>query len=394
MSAPLSIQDKVVTTVAVISGIALLGLGVTQCQKPSATTEIVDSFSDFDPNAAFSEDELINEYSDDLSSLKVTIADQSAEIKKLKASNTESQDLLKLYRANTTGSESSNSALIAGAGGAALLGEQALGAKTESNDEELLATIKLKEEELSKLQQLAADKEGALTAEVETLTKANETLLKKLEDNEALAGKGDYDQLLQTAIEEKNKELSLKLDDQKILLTKNFETEKAQLNDRIKELNLQIRKGKSKKVFADSKEDLGPKAQQLITTLEGLEGQNADQVATAYEGLKGSLNSHLKTRILFGSGKNGVSPEENAQLQSIMKEAGEDSYFLAVGYADTSGSSEGNKALSKKRALSVAGSVKAVAKENQSIQAIYLGSTDRFGSKAQNRVVEVWEIKP
>jgi len=74
-------------------------------------------------------------------------------------------------------------------------------------------------------------------------------------------------------------------------------------------------------------------------------------------------------------------------MKELTNSAGDNSYFLIVGYADKSGSASSNQKLSSKRSTAVATSLVAEAKGLQSAQAVYLGQTDRFGPASENRVV-------
>ncbi len=162
----------------------------------------------------------------------------------------------------------------------------------------------------------------------------------------------------------------------------------------ITKLTAQVNQFKAQKnVFVKSTDDLPDKAKNLLADLKTLEGKSAEEVVTAYEQITKKNNADAKARIKFRSGKSDLSGADKAKIAELTQAAGENSYFLIVGYADKTGSAAANEKLSSARSTSVAKELGAKAKGFQAAQAVYLGQTDRFGPASENRVVEIWEIK-
>ncbi len=149
----------------------------------------------------------------------------------------------------------------------------------------------------------------------------------------------------------------------------------------------------SKNIFVKSTDDLPKTAQTLFADLKTLEGKSAEEVKTAYQQITKKNNSEDKARIRFRSGKSNLTDAEKTKIANLTQAAGENSYFLIVGYADKTGSAAANQKLSSARSISVAKELASKAKGFQAAQAVYLGQTDRFGPASENRVVEIWEIK-
>lgn len=57
---------------------------------------------------------------------------------------------------------------------------------------------------------------------------------------------------------------------------------------------------------------------------------------------------------------------------------------------------DANQTLCSDRATAVARTLDAAKLPNQKVQAVYLGQTDRFGSKfpERNQLCEIWQIRP
>jgi len=166
-----------------------------------------------------------------------------------------------------------------------------------------------------------------------------------------------------------------------------------ELKTEVERLRLILRKEKTKILFATSAEDLAPSAQDLVKKLGEFSGEKPEDLEKLYSQLSSSEKSSRKLVVNFESGISGVSEEYKTKIQEMLSSTKPDSYFVAVGYADTVGSSSKNKALSSKRATKVVGEMKPLMKESQFVQAYYLGQTTRFGDPELNRVVEIWEIR-
>lgn len=148
-----------------------------------------------------------------------------------------------------------------------------------------------------------------------------------------------------------------------------------------------------RKVFVESADELPAVAQALFKDLKGLEGSSAADLKTAYTQYLQKHGATAKHRVKFSSGSSSVSATDQAAIAKLTANADANAYFFIVGYADKSGSASSNQRLSSKRSTSVAKALGANTKASQSGQAVYLGQTNRFGRSAENRVVEIWELK-
>ncbi len=104
----------------------------------------------------------------------------------------------------------------------------------------------------------------------------------------------------------------------------------------------------------------------------------------------------LRRRVGFGHGATGVDDITASQLAQLAKSLGKRvDGFLVVGYADTTGTSEQNRAISEKRASSVVRAMTDSYPGTLSLQATYLGSTEKFDSQnlSKNRIVEIWSFE-
>ncbi len=173
-----------------------------------------------------------------------------------------------------------------------------------------------------------------------------------------------------------------------------FKTHSMEQNQQIDTLNATLNQLKAQKnVFAKSADDLPDTAKALFTDIKNLEGKSRAEIATAYKNFTKDHQSNAKARIKFSSGKSTLSPEDIAKIKQLTAAAGENAYFLVVGFADKSGSAASNETLSSKRSTAVAKELANNVKGLQAAQAVYFGQTSRFGAAAENRVVEIWQIK-
>lgn len=144
-----------------------------------------------------------------------------------------------------------------------------------------------------------------------------------------------------------------------------------------------------------SQEDLSPRAVALYRELKQLEDQDHRKRRDAYAELQNRIKATVQESIAFKTGSATIAREHEAHLKDMAVQANENSFFLVVGYASTTGDSLSNEELSSKRATRVASMVNYLKKEGQAVQAVYLGEGTRFGPEnAPNQVCEVWEIRP
>ncbi len=168
----------------------------------------------------------------------------------------------------------------------------------------------------------------------------------------------------------------------------------AKQSKQITELTAQINQFKAaKNVFVESVDDLPEKAKSLLADLNTLEGKSEEEVQAAYAQYLTKHGATAKKRIKFRSGSSSITGSDRNEIAQLTQAADKNTYFFIVGYADQSGTAQSNKKLSSARSTSVAKELAAKAQGFQSAQAVYLGQTNRFGASAENRVVEIWEIK-
>ncbi len=146
-----------------------------------------------------------------------------------------------------------------------------------------------------------------------------------------------------------------------------------------------------KPTFADSAENLKAQEQELFKVLQEIDSLKGDALQEQYRSIKNRFGALSRARVNFLSGKSSVTSGELDKITQVARAAAPTSRFLIVGFADQSGSAAGNRKLSSARAQSVA-TVLGRTVSGDRIQAIYLGQTGRFGSRANNRVVEIWEL--
>lgn len=144
-----------------------------------------------------------------------------------------------------------------------------------------------------------------------------------------------------------------------------------------------------------SQEDLSPRAVALFRELRRIEPESHLNRGQIYTRIDRELNASIGQTIAFETGKAEIASEQEAELKNMSLSAPENTFFLVVGYASTSGDSKGNEELSSLRATRVASMVNYLKRQGQAVQAVYLGEGKRFGPEdAVNQVCEVWMIRP
>ena len=148
----------------------------------------------------------------------------------------------------------------------------------------------------------------------------------------------------------------------------------------------------SRPLFASSAESLGKREQKLFYTLSQIDGLKGSALDQKYRQLESEHAAKNQGRVTFSSGQSSISAAQQKALDKIASTFKEGSRFLVAGFADSSGSLETNRKISSARAKAVA---EELAKKvpPAKVQAIYFGQTSRFGSKSQNRAVEIWELQ-
>ncbi|MDA7888474.1 OmpA family protein [Akkermansiaceae bacterium] len=144
-----------------------------------------------------------------------------------------------------------------------------------------------------------------------------------------------------------------------------------------------------------SRENLHPKAQALFRELERLEGSDRTALETAYLGINKTFNAQVVVTTTFKTGSAELSKKIEDHLAELTKLADPNNFYLIVGYASKTGDVKSNRALSEQRATRVAATANHYKLQNQQVQAVYLGETNRFSpDPLPNQICEIWSIRP
>ena len=162
---------------------------------------------------------------------------------------------------------------------------------------------------------------------------------------------------------------------------------------RVAELESQLSRAS---LFAGTEAELFKEAVQLFRSLRELENKPDSEIATAYSQFGAKLGANVLDKIDFPTGSSDVPPEDIAKINTFAEEAPDNALILVVGYASETGNVDNNRTLSSDRATAVARLLDQTKKPGQRVQAVYLGQTDRFGSRfpERNQISEVWQIVP
>jgi len=169
--------------------------------------------------------------------------------------------------------------------------------------------------------------------------------------------------------------------------------ERDSLLARVAELESQLSRAS---LFAGTEAELFKEAVQLFRSLRELENKPDSEIATAYSQFGAKLGANVLDKIDFPTGSSDVPPEDIAKINTFAEEAPDNALILVVGYASETGNVDNNRTLSSDRATAVARLLDQTKKPGQRVQAVYLGQTDRFGSRfpERNQISEVWQIVP
>ena len=162
------------------------------------------------------------------------------------------------------------------------------------------------------------------------------------------------------------------------------------MDERMKE---QMIEGDDSEVPEGLAEGLTPRARQVCAEMLSWESLEPDALEAAREKLKLELGARSLTRVKFGSGSAHVGSDDLEALRIAIADTNDYALILAVGFADTGGDEELNRELGSLRARNSADSMQGLIRRGQIVESVYLGETDRFGAKAENRVVEIWELE-
>jgi outer membrane protein OmpA-like peptidoglycan-associated protein len=163
---------------------------------------------------------------------------------------------------------------------------------------------------------------------------------------------------------------------------------------KVKELAGDLSQTKAK-LFASSENELLPAAVELFRSLRQLENLPEAEVAAAYGSLGVKLGANVLQKFSFATGSSALVPADAEAVRNLVADIPDGDLVLAIGYASETGNVDKNRTLSSDRATAVAELFSSVKRPEQLVQAVYLGQTDRFGSKTPeaNQVVEIWRIR-
>ena len=161
---------------------------------------------------------------------------------------------------------------------------------------------------------------------------------------------------------------------------------------RVKELEGALTKAK---LFASSENELLPAAVELFRSLRLLEGQPDSEISSAYSSLAVKLGADVRKTLKFATGSSVLAPADEDAIRSLITEIPDGDLILAIGYASETGNVDANRVLSSDRATAAAQLITSAKRPGQFTQAVYLGQTDRFGSRIpeSNQLVEIWHIR-
>ncbi|RYD47439.1 MAG: hypothetical protein EOP83_28055, partial [Verrucomicrobiaceae bacterium] len=169
--------------------------------------------------------------------------------------------------------------------------------------------------------------------------------------------------------------------------------ERDELRARVAELESRLSQAN---LFAGSESELLKDAVALFRRLRDLENKPDSEIATAYSQFGAQLGANVLDKIDFPTGVSDVAPELNEKIAGFPVNAPDNALLVVIGYASETGNVDSNRTLSSERATAVARILDQAKKPGQRVQAVYLGQTDRFGSKfpERNQISEVWQIIP
>jgi outer membrane protein OmpA-like peptidoglycan-associated protein len=161
---------------------------------------------------------------------------------------------------------------------------------------------------------------------------------------------------------------------------------------RAKELESELAKAR---LFASSESELLPAAVELFRSLRELENLPDSQISSAYSNLALKLGANVLQTLTFATGSSALNPTDTETIRSHVDATPDGDLLLVVGYASETGNVDNNRVLSSDRATATAQMIASIKRPGQLTQAVYLGQTDRFGSRVpeRNQLVEIWHIR-
>ena len=149
------------------------------------------------------------------------------------------------------------------------------------------------------------------------------------------------------------------------------------------------------RLFVDKVDDLPAAAKALYVELSKLEEATPAELQQEYARINNDLQAQVVDKISFQTGSSRINLDKVEEIRRAAQAAGDNSYFLVVGYASRSGNLATNRQLSADRATTIASVVNFQKKESQGVQAVFLSATKRFSPTdlLKNQVCEIWEIR-
>jgi outer membrane protein OmpA-like peptidoglycan-associated protein len=149
------------------------------------------------------------------------------------------------------------------------------------------------------------------------------------------------------------------------------------------------------KLFAKSEDELLLPAIELVRTLRKLENKPDLEITKAYSEIGATLKAEVVRTLNFPTGSAQLNPADVQPVRELFPTVPDGDLLLVVGYASETGNVDSNRTLSSDRATGVAELLNSVKRPGQKVQAVYLGQTDRFGSRSaeRNQCCEIWHIR-
>lgn len=156
-----------------------------------------------------------------------------------------------------------------------------------------------------------------------------------------------------------------------------------------------VRELEGQRLFARSENELLPAAVELFKRLRTLENQSDLEITKAYSEIGVQLGAGVVKTMTFPTGSAKMNPADEEPVRQILADVADGDMVLVIGYASETGNVDNNRTLSSDRATGVAEFLSASKRPGQQVQAVYMGQTDRFGSRfpERNQCCEVWHIK-
>ncbi len=153
------------------------------------------------------------------------------------------------------------------------------------------------------------------------------------------------------------------------------------------------------KLFAESEADLIPHAQALFRALAELDSKPEHEINAAYNRFATQLKASYLKEVRFDTGSSTLKPSDRLAIISSLSSLPKGAMILVVGYASTTGNADSNRTLSANRATEVAKIIDFEKPEITTVQAVFLGQTNRFSSTnapnpERNQVCEIWALLP